>query len=66
MSKPNFRIDLSREQTELLFELLSRAMCPPQNAQSIAGLWSQIGKAMKHHGVQAPAPIVPPPSNTAA
>ena len=67
MSKALFRIDVTKEQTELLFELLTRAAVNGPKALSLGGLWTQVYKATKHYGIETvPAPIVPPPMNTAA
>jgi len=67
MSKPLFRIDVTAEQTELLFELLSRAAVNAPKAASLGGLWTQVFKGAKYYGIDViKAPVVPPPPDTAA
>lgn len=62
MSKPLFRIDVTSQQVELLYELLARAAALGPKATALGGLWTQVAKAAKHYGVEPkPAPTVPAP-----
>lgn len=67
MSKPLFRLNVTREQTELLLDLLRRTVAPAEKGLSVGNLWVQVIQGCKYYGIDVvPAPIVPPPTNTAA